>query len=79
MHPLQDAFIREHGLQCGYCTPGYIMALLPFVARADAPSDAQIREAMSGNLCRCTGYQSIVKAVRRAIETRVTAGHGDDD
>ena len=70
MHPLQKAFMETHGLQCGYCTPGYVMALVPFVERASAPSDVEIRAAMSGNLCRCTGYQGIVEAVRRAIEWR---------
>ncbi len=70
LHPLQQAFIDAHGLQCGYCTPGQIMALLDFVATAGNPSDREIRRAMSGNLCRCTGYQSIVDAVRRAIVAR---------
>ena len=76
-HPLQRAFIEEHGLQCGYCTPGYIMALAGFVETADQPSDAEIRRAMSGNICRCTGYQTIVNAVRRAIAER--DGGGDCD
>src|SRR6185437_10985812 len=67
LHPLQRAFIEEHGLQCGYCTPGFIMALAPFVERSAAPTDGEIREAMSGNICRCTGYHTIVAAVRRAI------------
>ncbi|HET7849443.1 MAG TPA: (2Fe-2S)-binding protein [Pseudolabrys sp.] len=70
LHPLQQAFIDEHGLQCGYCTPGFIMALTRFVDRSEAPTDAEIREAMSGNICRCTGYHSIVAAVRRAIAAR---------
>lgn len=70
LHPLQHAFMAEHGLQCGYCTPGFIMALAPFVERAATPSDAAIREAMSGNLCRCTGYNDIVAAVKRAIAER---------
>jgi carbon-monoxide dehydrogenase small subunit len=69
-HYLQKAFIEEQALQCGYCTPGYIMALAPFVEEADDPSDEEIRAAMGGNLCRCTGYQNIVAAVRRAIEAR---------
>jgi len=73
-HLLQKAFIAEHALQCGYCTPGYIMALAPFVEAAKSPSDQEIREAMSGNLCRCTGYHSIVAAVRRAIEARQGKG-----
>ncbi|MDE0390877.1 MAG: (2Fe-2S)-binding protein [Rhodospirillales bacterium] len=66
LHPLQEAFRREHGLQCGYCTPGILMTLKPFLEANPAPSDAEIRKALSGNLCRCTGYQQIVAAVRRA-------------
>ncbi len=77
LHPLQQAFIDEHGLQCGYCTPGYIMALIDFVESAENPSDAEIRRAMAGNLCRCTGYQTIVSAVRAAIERRTASGPGD--
>ncbi|WP_347312085.1 (2Fe-2S)-binding protein [Defluviimonas sp. SAOS-178_SWC] len=69
-HYLQRAFMAEHALQCGFCTPGFIMALAPFVDKAGDPSDAEIRDAMSGNMCRCTGYQSIVAAVRLAIELR---------
>ncbi len=78
LRSLQQAFMAEHALQCGYCTPGYLMALLPFVERAVDPSDAEIREAMSGNVCRCTGYQPIVAAVRRAIRERRVQGaaHG---
>jgi carbon-monoxide dehydrogenase small subunit len=75
LHPLQQAFIAEHGLQCGYCTPGFIMALAPFVERAQEPTDAEIREAMSGNICRCTGYHSIVASVRRAIADRKRGSH----
>jgi aerobic-type carbon monoxide dehydrogenase small subunit (CoxS/CutS family) len=67
LHPLQKAFMEHHGLQCGYCTPGFIMALIGFVERADDPTDEEIREAMSGNVCRCTGYHGIVEAVRGAI------------
>lgn len=66
MHPLQEAFREEHALQCGYCTPGFLITLIPFLERHPNPSDDEIREALSGNLCRCTGYQNIVKAVRRA-------------
>ena len=66
LHPLQEAFRHEHGLQCGYCTPGILMTLKPFLDANPAPSDAEIRRALSGNLCRCTGYQQIVSAVRRA-------------
>jgi carbon-monoxide dehydrogenase small subunit len=66
LHPLQEAFREEHALQCGFCTPGFLMTLVPFLESHPDPSDAEIREAISGNLCRCTGYQNIVKAVRRA-------------
>ncbi len=70
LHPLQQSFIDEHGLQCGFCTPGFIMALLPFVESAINPTEKDIREAMSGNICRCTGYQGIADAVRSAIGAR---------
>jgi aerobic-type carbon monoxide dehydrogenase small subunit (CoxS/CutS family) len=66
---LQQAFIDQHGLQCGFCTPGFIMALRPFVEAAEEPTEEDIREAMSGNICRCTGYHGIVEAVRAAIRT----------
>jgi carbon-monoxide dehydrogenase small subunit len=65
-HPLQEAFRQEHALQCGFCTPGFLITLVPFLERNREPSEEQIREALSGNLCRCTGYQNIVKAVQRA-------------
>ena len=70
LHPLQKAFMEHHGLQCGYCTPGFIMAIIGFVERGGDPSDADIREALSGNICRCTGYHGIVDAVRAAIAAR---------
>ena len=66
LHPLQEAFRHEHALQCGYCTPGILMTLVPFLSQNPEPSDAEIRQALAGNLCRCTGYQQIVAAVRRA-------------
>ena len=66
LHPLQEAFRQEHALQCGYCTPGILMTLVPFLSQNPEPSDAEIRQALAGNLCRCTGYQQIVAAVRRA-------------
>ncbi|MGE0649295.1 MAG: (2Fe-2S)-binding protein [Alphaproteobacteria bacterium] len=66
LHPLQIAFREKHGLQCGYCTPGILMTMAAFLAERPAPDDAAIREALSGNLCRCTGYQQIVEAVRHA-------------
>ena len=68
LHPLQEAFRQEHGLQCGYCTPGILMTLVPFLSQNPKPTDAEIRRALSGNLCRCTGYQQIVAAVVRAAE-----------
>lgn len=63
MHPLQEAFHRNHGLQCGYCTPGMIMAAASYLEENPAPTEAEVREALQGNLCRCTGYQNIVKSV----------------
>ena len=64
MHPLQTGFWEAHGLQCGYCTPGILLSLIPFLAENPDPSEAQIREALAGNVCRCTGYQKIVEAVQ---------------
>ena len=69
LSPLQRAFQETHGLQCGFCTPGLLMTLVPFLATNPDPGDTEIREAISGNLCRCTGYQNIVAAVKRAAET----------
>ncbi len=66
LHPIQQAFIEEHGLQCGFCTPGFLMSTLELLRKNSSPSDADIREALGGNLCRCTGYQSIVQSVRLA-------------
>jgi carbon-monoxide dehydrogenase small subunit len=66
LHPLQTAFWEKHGLQCGYCTPGILMTMAAFLAEHPDPDDGAIREALSGNLCRCTGYQQIVEAVRHA-------------
>jgi carbon-monoxide dehydrogenase small subunit len=66
LHPLQQAFWENHGLQCGYCTPGMIMAAADLLEREPNPSEHDIREALAGNLCRCTGYHNIVKAVRAA-------------
>jgi carbon-monoxide dehydrogenase small subunit len=73
LHPLQQAFWEAHGLQCGFCTPGFLMTLVPFLAENPDPSEREIREAISGNLCRCTGYQNIVAAVRLAAD-RLGAG-----
>jgi len=66
LHPVQEAFWNEHGLQCGFCTPGMIMASKQLLDRNPAPTDAEIRHGIEGNLCRCTGYQHIVNAVRAA-------------
>ena len=66
LHPLQEGFWEEHGLQCGYCTPGMIMASAELLKRTQSPSEAEIREALEGNLCRCTGYQHIINAIQHA-------------
>lgn len=66
LHPLQEAFREKHGLQCGYCTPGFLMTLVPFLQENPHPTEEQIRAAISGNICRCTGYQNIVEAVKLA-------------
>ena len=67
LHPIQEAMHAAHGLQCGYCTPGILMTLVAFLKDNPAPDEAQIRAALSGNLCRCTGYQHIVDAVMRSV------------
>ncbi|MEO8679446.1 MAG: (2Fe-2S)-binding protein [Vicinamibacterales bacterium] len=66
LHPLQDGFWEEHGLQCGYCTPGMIMASVYLLSQNPHPTEQQIREGLAGNLCRCTGYQHIVNAIQNA-------------
>jgi aerobic carbon-monoxide dehydrogenase small subunit len=66
LHPLQQAFHEQHGLQCGYCTPGMVMAAASLLAENPEPSETEIRHALEGNLCRCTGYQNIVAAIRAA-------------
>jgi carbon-monoxide dehydrogenase small subunit len=66
LHPIQQAFWDQHGLQCGYCTPGMMLTAYALLAHNPEPSEAEIREGLSGNLCRCTGYQNIVKAVQQA-------------
>jgi carbon-monoxide dehydrogenase small subunit len=70
LHPLQEAFWECHGLQCGFCTPGFLMTLVPFLDENPDPTETEIRQALSGNLCRCTGYQHIVDAVKLAAERR---------
>ena len=66
LSPVQEAFRAEHGLQCGFCTPGFVVTVTQLLRENPTPTDAEIREGISGNLCRCTGYQGIIKAVRRA-------------
>jgi len=68
LHPMQEAFTEKHALQCGFCTPGMLMTCSALLARNKKPSEQEIREAISGNLCRCTGYLNIVKAVQHAAE-----------
>ncbi len=68
LHPIQTAYWEEHGLQCGYCTPGMIMSTYQLLERNPNPSEAEIREGLQGNLCRCTGYHNIVKSVQYAAE-----------
>ncbi len=71
LHPIQEAFWNEHALQCGFCTPGMIMVSKQILERNPDPTDAEIREGLDGNLCRCTGYQHIVNAVRTAAKAGV--------
>jgi carbon-monoxide dehydrogenase small subunit len=68
LHPVQQAFWDAHGLQCGFCTPGIVMTSVALLRERPRPSDEEIRAGLSGNLCRCTGYQNIVKAVRLAAD-----------
>jgi aerobic carbon-monoxide dehydrogenase small subunit len=70
LHPLQTGFWEEHGLQCGYCTPGMIMQAITLLKDNPSPSEREIREGLSGNLCRCTGYQHIVNAIQHAANAR---------
>jgi carbon-monoxide dehydrogenase small subunit len=67
--PVQEAFRAEHGLQCGFCTPGFVVSVTALLADNPSPTDDEIREGLSGNLCRCTGYQGILRAVRRAADS----------
>ncbi len=75
MHPVQQAFWEHHGLQCGFCTPGMVLTAVALLEENPAPSEEEIREALSGNLCRCTGYQNIVRAVQAAA-AQMQAGRG---
>ncbi len=68
LHAVQEAFHEKHGLQCGFCTPGMIMAAVDLLARSSEPTDEEIRHGLEGNLCRCTGYENIVRAVHEAAE-----------
>ena len=68
LHPIQEAFRQAHGVQCGFCTPGFLTTLVPFLENNPNPSEQEIRESISGNICRCTGYQHIVEAVKIAAE-----------
>ncbi len=74
LHPVQRAFQACHGLQCGFCTPGMVMAAVELLQRKPQPAEDEIREAIRGNRCRCTGYQNIVKSIRAAAETMRQAG-----
>jgi aerobic-type carbon monoxide dehydrogenase small subunit (CoxS/CutS family) len=75
LHPLQEAFRRNHGLQCGFCTPGMVLTALDFLRREPRPDEARVREALSGNLCRCTGYEGIVAAVLDAAAQGTASSH----
>jgi len=77
LHPIQRAFAECHGLQCGFCTPGFLMTTAGLLERTPQPSEREIEESMAGNLCRCTGYQNITRSVRRAAQL-LAAGEGGD-
>jgi carbon-monoxide dehydrogenase small subunit len=78
LHPVQRAFRQEHGLQCGFCTPGMVMATVGLLAENPQPTEAQVREGLEGNLCRCTGYHNIIRAVLAAASEQAgSAGAGD--
>jgi carbon-monoxide dehydrogenase small subunit len=73
LHPIQESFMEAHGVQCGFCTPGIILTMVPFLEKNPHPNEVEIRQAISGNICRCTGYQHIVDAVKLAAE-KMAAG-----
>ncbi|MDR3574921.1 MAG: (2Fe-2S)-binding protein [Anaerolineaceae bacterium] len=77
LHPLQQAFSKKHALQCGFCTPGMLMSLVPFLDSHPDPTEEQIREAIDGNFCRCTGYVNIVEAVRLAAQKMAIEQRGE--
>lgn len=77
LHPLQKAFRKHHALQCGYCTPGFLMTLTDFLSENPAPTEPELRQALTGNLCRCTGYQNVIRAaLDAAAEMRGMESHG---
>ena len=69
MHPMQEAFRNNHGLQCGFCTPGMVMSAVDLLDKNASPSETEIREWLEGNICRCTGYHNIVKSIKEAAES----------
>ena len=73
LHPVQEAFVEAGAVQCGFCTPGLVVAAHDLLARTERPSDLEIREALAGNLCRCTGYEKILDAVRLAAQRQATS------
>ena len=77
LHPIQEAYWEHHALQCGFCTPGFLMTTLVFLRDTPRPTEQEIREGLAGNLCRCTGYQNIVKAVAAVAETLAAGQHPD--
>ncbi len=77
LNPVQEAFRQCHGLQCGFCTPGFVVSLTAYLRDNPTPTEEQLRDALSGNLCRCTGYQGIIAAARLAAETMRGAGRSD--
>jgi carbon-monoxide dehydrogenase small subunit len=77
LHPMQEAFREYHGLQCGFCTPGMIMSVLDLVQQNPDPSEKEIREWLEGNICRCTGYQNIVRAVKAGAESMRSSEQGE--
>ena len=76
---LQDAFRRHHGLQCGFCTPGMLMSMTEYLRNTDSATDEEIRDALGGNICRCTGYQGIVEAVKDTLERRAAIDDGSSN
>jgi carbon-monoxide dehydrogenase small subunit len=77
LHPIQQAFMEAHGLQCGFCTPGFLMSISELLARSPDPTDDEIKDTLGGQICRCTGYQTIVTAVRLAAQKLAAAPAGD--